>query len=34
MVDVYLSNDTHWASLGHKIAAAELAKYLLNFPGD
>ena len=33
-VDVYLPNDTHWASRGHKIAAATVARYLQSFPGD
>jgi hypothetical protein len=28
MVDVYLPNDTHWGSLGHKIAAQTIVDYL------
>jgi len=34
VVDVYLPNDTHWAFQGHKTAAATLAQYLADFPGD
>jgi len=34
MVDVYLSNDTHWASKGQQIAAETLKKYLIEFSGD
>jgi len=34
VVDVYLPDDTHWAFQGHKAAAAALAQYLADFPGD
>ncbi len=34
VVDLYLPNDTHWASKGQQIAAKTLQKYLTEFSGD
>ena len=34
MIDVYLPNDTHWASIGQNIAATTIIDYLLGFQGD
>jgi hypothetical protein len=34
LVDVYLPNDTHWASQGQKKAAETLRKFIIQYTGD